>query len=174
MSAQDSPIPPAPRDAGERDAQETTAARDAPAIDPASTCGDLCAGPVDPRVEKLVEELIGHVADKWTMIVLELLEQHQTLRFTELSRRIGSISQKMLTQTLRLMERDGLVVRTVYPVVPPRVEYRLTDLGSTLGAAFCGVWIWAEENLARVEAARHAFAARQSAAHGPTVKGTNG
>lgn len=176
MPAHDSPIPLAPRDAGERDAQETAdaAANDAPAIDPASTCGDLCAGPVDPRVEKLVEELIGHVADKWTMIVLELLEQHETLRFTELSRRIGTISQKMLTQTLRLMERDGLVVRTVYPVVPPRVEYRLTDLGSTLGAAFCGVWIWAEENLARVEAARHAFAARQSAALGSSVKGTNG
>ena len=59
--------------------------------------------------------------------------------------------------TLRQMERDGLVVRTVHPVIPPRVEYRLTDLGSSLGAAFCGVWIWAEQNLERVEAARRAF-----------------
>jgi len=114
----------------------------------------------DPRVELLVEELIGHVADKWTMIVLDILEENEKLRFTELSRRIGTISQKMLTQTLRHMERDGLVERTIYPVVPPRVEYRLTDLGRTLGAAFCGVWVWAEENLQRVEMARRAFAER--------------
>jgi DNA-binding HxlR family transcriptional regulator len=63
----------------------------------------------------------------------------------------------MLTQTLRQMERDGMVTRTVHPVIPPRVDYRLTELGLGLGAAFCGVWIWAEENLAKVEAARAAF-----------------
>lgn len=118
----------------------------------------------DRRVEQLVEDLIGRVADRWTMIVLELLEENEKLRFTELSRRIGTISQKMLTQTLRLMERDGLVERTVYPVVPPRVEYRLTEFGRSLGAAFCGVWIWAEENLDRIEAARQAFDARQNPA----------
>ena len=66
----------------------------------------------------------------------------------------------MLTQTLRQMERDGLVGRTVHPVVPPRVEYRLTELGSSLGAAFCGVRIWAEQHLDRVEAARQAFDGR--------------
>ena len=63
----------------------------------------------------------------------------------------------MLTQTLRQMERDGMVVRTVHAVVPPRVDYWLTELGMSLGAAFCGVWIWAEANLARVEASREAF-----------------
>jgi DNA-binding HxlR family transcriptional regulator len=63
----------------------------------------------------------------------------------------------MLTQTLRQMERDGLVTRTVYPVVPPKVEYKLTQLGMSLGAAFCGVWVWAEENLNQVEQARCAF-----------------
>jgi DNA-binding HxlR family transcriptional regulator len=68
----------------------------------------------------------------------------------------------MLTQTLRQMERDGMVTRTVHPVVPPRVEYRLTDLGASLGAAFCGVWIWAEENLTRVENARAQFDGRQA------------
>jgi DNA-binding HxlR family transcriptional regulator len=117
----------------------------------------------DPRVEKLVEELIGRVADKWTMIILELLVEHQTLRFTQLSRLIGAISQKMLTQTLRLMERDGLVARKVYPVVPPKVEYSLTELGLTLSAAFCGVWVWAADNLDAVEKARRAFAERQGA-----------
>lgn len=113
--------------------------------------------PVDPRVEALVTELIGRVADKWTLLVLEELEDHGVLRFTELARGVAGISQKMLTQTLRAMERDGLVDRTVHPVVPPKVEYRLTPLGHSLGEAFCGVWHWAGENLDRVEAARRTF-----------------
>ena len=112
---------------------------------------------VDPRVEALVTDLIGRVADKWTMLVLEVLAEKGELRFTRLADLIEGISQKMLTQTLRHMERDGLIVRTVHPVVPPKVEYRLTRLGQTLGAAFCGVWIWASENLAAVEDARRAF-----------------
>jgi DNA-binding HxlR family transcriptional regulator len=69
----------------------------------------------------------------------------------------------MLTQTLRQMERDGLVIRTVHAVVPPKVEYRLSDLGRSLGAAFCGVWIWAERNLAAIETSRQAFDARAAA-----------
>ncbi len=111
----------------------------------------------DPRVEALVTEVIGRVADKWTMIVLEVLHEHGELRFTRLGALAGDISQKMLTQTVRQMERDGLLVRTVHPVVPPKVEYRLTDLGTSLSAAFCGVWLWAESNLERIEAARAAF-----------------
>ena len=114
----------------------------------------------DPKVGALVNDLIGRVADKWTMIILEVLTEHGELRFTQLSRHVSGISQKMLTQTLRRMERDGMVVRTVHAVVPPRVDYRLTDLGSSLGAAFCGVWIWAEENLGRIEAARTSFDAK--------------
>jgi DNA-binding HxlR family transcriptional regulator len=69
----------------------------------------------------------------------------------------------MLTQTLRQMERDGLVVRTVHPVIPPRVEYRLTELGLSLGEAFCGVWLWAEKNLRAIEDARVAFDIRTKA-----------
>lgn len=111
----------------------------------------------DPAVEALVHELIGRVADKWTMIVLDVLTEHGELRFTKLGELAGGISQKMLTQTVRQMERDGLVVRTVHPVVPPRVEYRLTDLGLTLSEAFCGVWVWAAANRERVHAARAAF-----------------
>jgi len=79
------------------------------------------------------------------------------MRFTRLGELVGGISQKMLTQTLRQMERDGLVTRTVHPVVPPKVEYKLTELGMSLGAAFCGVWIWASEHLERVEKARQTF-----------------
>lgn len=112
---------------------------------------------VDPKVEALVTELIGRVADKWTMLILEVLDEHGELRFSGIARQIPKISQKMLTQTLRQMERDGMLTRTVHAVVPPRVDYRLTDLGASLGAAFCGVWIWAEANLATVEAARRAF-----------------
>ncbi len=114
----------------------------------------------DPKLEALVNDLIGRVADKWTMIILEVLVEHGELRFTQLSRHVPGISQKMLTQTLRRMERDGMVARTVHAVVPPRVDYCLTDLGASLGAAFCGVWIWAEENLTRIEAARNAFDAK--------------
>ena len=98
---------------------------------------------LDPRIEALVTDLIGRVADKWTMILLDVLAEHGELRFTQIGRLAGGISQKMLTQTLRQMERDGLVTRTIHPVVPPRVDYRLTDLGLSLGVAFCGVWIWA-------------------------------
>lgn len=115
---------------------------------------------LDPRVEALVTELIGRVADKWTMIVLEVLVEHGELRFTRLARLANGISQKMLTQTLRAVERDGLVVRTAHPVVPPRVEYRLSELGATLSEAFCGVWVWAARNLDAVDAARRAFDGR--------------
>jgi DNA-binding HxlR family transcriptional regulator len=117
---------------------------------------------VDPRVEALVHDLIGRVADKWTMLVIEELSEAGTLRFTQLSRAIPKVSQKMLTQTLRAMERDGLVRRTVHPVIPPHVDYCLTDLGHGLGESFCGVWRWAEQNLAKVERARDDFDAARS------------
>lgn len=119
--------------------------------------------PPDPRIEALVNEVIGRVADKWTMIVLDVLAEHGELRFTQLAKHVTGISQKMLTQTLREMEREGLVIRTVHPVVPPKVEYRLTDLGLGLGAAFCGVWIWAQQNLDAIEQARAAFDQRTGA-----------
>jgi DNA-binding HxlR family transcriptional regulator len=112
---------------------------------------------LDPRIEALVNDLIGRVADKWTMLILEVLAENGELRFTRLSELVEGISQKMLTQTLRQMERDGLLTRTVHPVVPPRVEYKLTQLGLSLGAAFCGVWVWAAENLKQVEKARRRF-----------------
>jgi len=112
---------------------------------------------LDPRVASLVRDLIGRVADKWTMMILDVLAERSPLRFSRLGEMVEGISQKMLTQTLRGMERDGLIVRTVYPVVPPKVEYKLTDLGITLGAAFCGVWVWAANNLEAVDRARVEF-----------------
>ena len=111
----------------------------------------------DPQVDALVTEIIGQVADKWTMLIIEALADNGELRFTQVGREVPGISQKMLTQTLRQMERGGLVERTVHPVIPPRVDYKLTELGYTLGEAFCGVWTWAEDNLARIETARARF-----------------
>src|ERR1700743_2739437 len=99
---------------------------------------------MDPKLDALVREIIERVADKWTMLVLEVLEEHGVLRFTRLGEVIGGGGPKMLPKTLRQMEYDGLIKRTIHPVIPPRVEYELTKLGRTLGAAFCGVWIWAE------------------------------
>lgn len=117
---------------------------------------------VDPAIEALVNDIIGKVADRWTMLILEALDEHGTLRFTQLGKTVGRISQKMLTQTVRQMERDGLVRRTVHPVIPPRVDYALTPLGQSLGAAFCGVWIWAETHHAEIERARREFAAGEA------------
>jgi DNA-binding HxlR family transcriptional regulator len=111
----------------------------------------------DPKLETLVREIIERVADKWTMLVLEVLEEHGVVRFTRLGELVGDISQKMLTKTVRQMERDGLVTRTVHPVIPPRVEYELTELGRSLGEAFCGVWIWVERHGEEIAQARKAF-----------------
>ena len=86
--------------------------------------------------------------------------RHGTLRFTQLGKLIGRVSQKMLTKTLRDMERDGFVTRTVFPVVPPRVEYALTPLGLSLGHAFCSVWTWAEQHHAELTAARQLYRER--------------
>ncbi|MDR3775798.1 MAG: helix-turn-helix domain-containing protein [Terracidiphilus sp.] len=112
-----------------------------------------------PEIDRLVEEIIGRIADKWTMLLLEALAQNGVVRFSQLAKLVSGISQKMLTQTLRQMEADGFVTRTVYAVVPPRVEYELTSLGESLGGAFCSVWHWAEANYAELE--QHRLAYRQ-------------
>lgn len=110
-----------------------------------------------PEVEALVRDIIGKIADKWTLLVLDLLEDKTSMRFGEISRGVPGVSQKMLTKTLRQMEADGLITRTVHPVIPPHVEYSLTDIGRTLTCAFCGVWMWAAENHEQVKTARLKF-----------------
>lgn len=111
----------------------------------------------NPAVDRLVMEIIGRVADKWTMLILEALEENGTVRFTQLGKLTGGISQKMLTKTLRQMECDGLVKRIVHPVIPPHVDYKLTEMGRSLGGAFCGVWQWAAEHHASIEKSREVF-----------------
>ena len=113
--------------------------------------------------EALVRELLGRVGDKWTLLVIEALSAGGELRFSRLQALVGGISQKMLTKTLRELERDGLVARRVHAVVPPRVDYRLTALGESLGESVCGIWLWVERHLAAVERSRKRYDARRPA-----------
>ena len=87
-------------------------------------------------------QVLGRVADKWTMLVISALSAEDVLRFSELRRRVEGITQKVLTQTLRGLERDGLITRTVYPTVPVTVEYRLTPLGGSLATAVNAIKAW--------------------------------
>lgn len=104
-------------------------------------------------------QVLDRIGDKWTALVIGMLEE-ESKRFSELQRRIGGISQKMLTQTLRSLERDGLVSRTVYAEVPPRVEYALTPLGETLCAPLAAIRQWAEANIAEVAEAQAVYDAQ--------------
>jgi DNA-binding HxlR family transcriptional regulator len=103
--------------------------------------------------------VLDRIADKWTTLVVGLLESRPK-RFSELKREIEGISQKMLTQTLRELERDGLVNRTVYAQVPPRVEYQLTPLGRTLCEPIAAIRHWAESNMNHITLAQSTYDAR--------------
>jgi len=105
-------------------------------------------------------EILARVGDKWSVYVIHVLGAAGTLRFTELRNRVDGVSQRMLTVTLRGLERDGLVARTVYPEVPPRVEYALTSLGATLRQLVRGLVKWSGAHLSEVDAARAAYDAR--------------
>ncbi|HZY98605.1 MAG TPA: helix-turn-helix domain-containing protein [Candidatus Baltobacteraceae bacterium] len=104
--------------------------------------------------------VLDRIADKWTVMIMHLLLDGGQHRFNVLRRAIEGISQKMLTQTLRDLERDGLVVRTVYPEIPPRVEYALTPLGLTLCGPINALGEWAREHYKEIERAQAAFDAR--------------
>lgn len=102
--------------------------------------------------------MLERIADKWTLLVIEELAQAAAeLRFTQLTQRIPGVSQKMLTKTLRQLERDGLVTRRVHPVIPPHVDYTLTPRGESLGEAVCGIWVWAEKHGKQVLRSRQAY-----------------
>jgi DNA-binding HxlR family transcriptional regulator len=105
-------------------------------------------------------EMLARVGDKWSVYVIHVLGDAGTLRFNELRSRVDGISQRMLTVTLRGMERDGLVTRKVYPEVPPRVEYALTKLGRTLRQLVRGLVAWSGAHLEEVDAARIKYDAR--------------
>ena len=100
--------------------------------------------------------VLDRIADKWTVLIVGALE-NKTKRFGELRREIGGVSQKMLTQTLRGLERDGLVTRVVYASVPPKVEYSLTELGRTLVRILEAIRGWSEKNIEDVLKAREDY-----------------
>ncbi|MEU2089041.1 winged helix-turn-helix transcriptional regulator [Nocardia beijingensis] len=117
-------------------------------------------------------EVLTVLADKWVMLVLGVLRGHDgPIRFNELRRRLDGITQKMLTRTLRDLEREGLVRRAVYPTVPPRVEYSLTEMGASIGAITHAMGVWAVEHQDRILAARADFDARVAAPPEPVPSG---
>jgi len=109
-----------------------------------------------PEDCRAVSEVLSRVGDKWTILVVSELG-NGSRRFNEIRRALGSISQRMLTLTLRGLERDGLVTRTVFPTVPPRVDYELTKLGRSLLEPVSGIGLWARQNRAAIQAARERF-----------------
>jgi DNA-binding HxlR family transcriptional regulator len=109
-----------------------------------------------PEDCRAVSEVLARVGDKWTVLVVTVLGSSPK-RFNEIRRGLGSISQRMLTLTLRGLERDGLATRTVYPTVPPRVEYELTKLGHSLLEPVSGLGLWARQNRAAIHEARRRF-----------------
>lgn len=121
-----------------------------------------CAAPcvISKEAEDLVRDMLVRFGDKWSMRAMDELYERGALRFTRLRECLPGISQKMLTQTLRQLERDGVVARRVYAEVPPRVDYELTPLGIELAEALCGVWEWAIRHESRVAATRAAYDAQ--------------
>jgi DNA-binding HxlR family transcriptional regulator len=115
----------------------------------------------EPEDCRAVSEVLSRVGDKWTVLVVSTLGDGPK-RFNELRKALGSISQRMLTLTLRALERDGLVTRTVFPTIPPRVDYKLTKLGRSLLDPVSGLGLWARKNRAAIQDARKRFDASGS------------
>ena len=123
---------------------------DVPILPPNAHLGSDCRG---------VAAVLSRVGDKWSVLVIMLLGDRPR-RFNELKRMIGGISQRMLTLTLRGLERDGLVTRTVFPTIPPRVDYELTDLGRGLSKPVQALGKWAIDHKIEIEGARAKFDGR--------------
>lgn len=109
-----------------------------------------------------IGRMLAHISDKWTLLVVRTLGQGP-LRFNALKREIGEISQKMLSSTLRDLEENGFVIRTVVPVIPPQVEYELTDLGRDFLTPVYGLADWVVKNAPRIDAARASYAGKKAA-----------
>lgn len=116
--------------------------------------------PADPTAACPITPVVDLVFSRWTTPILWTLQERGTQRFVELERHVG-VTPKVLTQRLRQLERDGLVARTYYAEVPPRVEYEITELGASLGPVFATLATWADAHLADVDRARHAYDARR-------------
>ena len=110
----------------------------------------------EPEDCRAVSEVLSRIGDKWTVLVVSTLGDGPK-RFNELRKALGSISQRMLTLTLRALERDGLVTRTVFPTIPPRVDYELTKLGRSLLEPVSALGLWARKNRPIIQEARRRF-----------------
>lgn len=117
--------------------------------------------PIDHRDCGEVSEILGRVGDKWTVLVVMSLKPGP-LRFNDIKRAVGGISQQMLTRTLRILERDGMVSRKVYPTTPPQVEYALTDLGQSLAEPVLQLGQWALSHLAAIHENRRRYDGRST------------
>ncbi|GID60011.1 HxlR family transcriptional regulator [Actinoplanes couchii] len=126
---------------------------------PVGTRQEISAIPPDAdlaRADSLAREIFTDIANKWALLIIEFVGQ-RTMRFSELRDAIGGISHKMLTQNLRTLERNGLITRTVYATIPPKVEYSLTEAGQALRTVVDGMCGWTQEYLPHIEAARRDF-----------------
>lgn len=126
---------------------------------------DQVAQPPTPpdvmRANTVAREVFDRIADKWALLVVNALGGG-TLRFSELHARVEGVSHKMLTQTLRGLERDGVVERCVHPTSPPRVDYTLTAAGSALLATVAGICDWTRDHIAHIESSRACYDARSA------------
>jgi DNA-binding HxlR family transcriptional regulator len=130
-----------------------------PVCEPSDAAGSESAGSVGEPSACRAREVLQRVGDKWSMYVIDLLGQG-TMRFSELHRSVDGITARMLTVTLRGLERDGIVSRTMHPVIPPRVDYELTAMGRTLLATIGQLVSWTDSHLPEIDAARAAYDAR--------------
>jgi DNA-binding HxlR family transcriptional regulator len=110
-----------------------------------------------------IRDVLDRMGDRWSMLVMFTLAEHGTLRFTAVKAQIPDVSQRMLAQTLRRLEQDGLVSRTVYPSIPPRVDYALTELGESFMQPLNGLLAWAETHHEQVRDARQRYVPPQKA-----------
>jgi DNA-binding HxlR family transcriptional regulator len=118
-------------------------------------------GPLHSEECPKISQVLARIGEKWSVLIIIMLAERPR-RFSALKRAIGGISQRMLTLSLRGLERDGLVKRTVFPVVPPRVEYELTPLGRSLHAPANALGEWARSHLVEIDAAREAFDSKEA------------
>jgi DNA-binding HxlR family transcriptional regulator len=131
-----------------------------PACEPSGPVGEPAAA-VGETSACRAREVLQRVGDKWSVLAIDLLGQG-TMRFTELHRAIDGITARMLTVTLRGLERDGIVTRTIHPVIPPRVEYALTPMGRTLLDTIGQLVDWTDSHLPEIQAARAAYDAKHA------------
>jgi DNA-binding HxlR family transcriptional regulator len=122
---------------------------------------DVCKGGHSCKERRALAEILARIGDKWTVVVVGVLA-HGPMRYSQIFKLVEGVSQRMLTLTLKSLERDGLVTRTVYPTNPPRVAYELTERGKTLIVPLHLLWTWAQANRTAIEGTRRDFDQQRS------------